>query len=126
MDHLVEVVGVVESPRVCRVGIFFGRSARTAARAVLLLVTARLLHEVGGFINLGTLQDLGFDGIGGQLDVEAPLFDLFRLGNHLVELANAVDTVIWLLEQTLAHLGHSFLVLSDLLRDADEHAQFWR
>ena len=65
VNHLVEVVGVVEGPSVCRVWIFFGRSARTAARAVLLLVTARLLHEVGGFINLGTLQDLGFDGIGG-------------------------------------------------------------
>ena len=37
-----------------------------------------------------------------------------------------MDTVIWLLEKTLAHLCHSFLVLTYLLRDSDEHAQFWR
>ena len=37
-----------------------------------------------------------------------------------------MDTVIWLLEQTLAHLCHSLLVLTNLLRDSNEHAQFWR
>ena len=126
MDHLVEVVGVVEGPRICRVWIFFGWSPWTVAWAVLLLVTTCLLHEVGGFINLWTVQDLGFDGIGGELDVKTPLFNLFRLSNHLVELANAVNTVIRLLKEALAHLSHGLLVLSDLLRDANEHAQFWR
>ena len=37
-----------------------------------------------------------------------------------------MDTVIRLLEETLAHLGDSFLILPDLLGDSDEHAQFWR
>ena len=37
-----------------------------------------------------------------------------------------MDTVVRLLEETLAHLCDSLLVLSDLLGDSDEHAQFWR
>ena len=37
-----------------------------------------------------------------------------------------MDTVIWLLEETLAHLGDRLLIFPDLLGNSDEHAQFWR
>ena len=45
------------------------------------------------------------------------------MGNHLVELLDGVDAVLRLLEETLTHLSDSFLVLSHLLRDTDEHGE---
>lgn len=82
--------------------------------------------EIRCFINLGPLQDLGFDRVWGQLDVESPLLDLGALRDHFIQLADGVDTVVWLLEETLTHLSDRLLVLAHLLGDADEHAQFWR
>ena len=98
MDHLVEIVRIVEYSGICRVWISFGRLLRTITRAVLLLVTTCLSREIGSFINLWAVQHFSFDGVWCQLNVETPLFDLFALSNHLVELADAVNTVIWLLE----------------------------
>ena len=45
------------------------------------------------------------------------------MGNHLVELLDGVDAVLRLLEETLTHLSDSFLVLSHLLGDTDEHGE---
>ena len=52
MDHLVEIVGIVEYSRICRVWISFGRLLWTITRAVLLLASACLSCEIGSFINL--------------------------------------------------------------------------
>ena len=82
--------------------------------------------EVGCLEDLRLLEDLGFNGVWVQLDVQAPLFDLLALGNHLVELLNGVDSVMRLLEETLAHLSDGLLVLAHLLRDTDKHSELWR
>ena len=42
VDHLVEIIGIVEYSRICRVWISFGRLLWTIAWAVLLLATACL------------------------------------------------------------------------------------
>ena len=42
VDHLVEIIGIVEYSRICRVWISFGRLLWAIAWAVLLLVTACL------------------------------------------------------------------------------------
>lgn len=48
------------------------------------------------------------------------------MGDHGVEVADGLDTVMRLLEQTLTHGGHDLLVLSNTLGDTDESAKFWR
>ena len=82
--------------------------------------------EIRRFENLWLFQYLGFDGVRVQLDVQAPLLDLLRLGNHLVELLDGVDSVLRLLEEALAHLGDCLLVLTHLLRDANKHRELGR
>jgi hypothetical protein len=47
------------------------------------------------------------------------------VGDHSVEVANGLDTVVGLLEQTLAHGGHDLLVLPHALGDTNESAKFW-
>lgn len=74
----------------------------------------------------GSLQDLGFYLIRLELNVEVPLLDLLRLSNHLVDLLNALDTVKWLLEETLPDLGHDALVFSNFGWNADQDAKFRR
>lgn len=48
------------------------------------------------------------------------------MGDHLVEVADGFDTVVRLLEQTLAHGGHDTFVLTYALGDTDEGTKFWR
>lgn len=121
VNHGVEAVGVLQRAR--------GHDlARVAPQLALLLLTGigRLLHEVGGFINLRTLQNLGFDGVRSQFNFKTPLLDLLALGDHGVQIADGLDAVVRLLEETLAHRGHNALVLAHTLRDAYESAEFGR
>jgi len=85
-----------------------------------------LLHEIGRFEDFGAFKHAGLDGVGGQLDLETPLFDLLRLGDHLIQVADRLDTVVRLLEQALAHGGHDALVLPYALRDAHKGAELRR
>jgi len=48
------------------------------------------------------------------------------VGNHSVEVADGLDTVMRLLEETLTHGGHDLLVLTNALGDTNESAKFWR
>jgi hypothetical protein len=81
-----------------------------------------LLSEVWSFKNHGLFQNFGGDCVWGQLNVKTPLFNLWRFGNHLVKGLDGLDTVVGLLEETLAHVGYSLFVFSDLLGDAHQHA----
>mmetsp|Transcript_12498 Transcript_12498/g.15983 ORF Transcript_12498/g.15983 Transcript_12498/m.15983 type:complete len:291 (-) Transcript_12498:1479-2351(-) len=121
MHHRVEAVRVVEGARHRVVRVASGR--RLLLLVVILVAACRLLLEVWCFINLRFLQNLGLDGVRVELDVQTPLLDLLRLGNHFVELLDGVDAVLWLLEETLAHLCDGLLVLTHLLGDADKHGE---
>jgi hypothetical protein len=33
---------------------------------------------------------------------------------------------MWLLEETLSHLGHGLFIFTDILRNTDKHGEFWR
>lgn len=88
--------------------------------------TLGLLGKVWRLKDLRLFEDLRLDGVWVELDVESPRLDLVRLGDHLVEGLDGLDTVLRLLEETLTHIGNSLLVFSDFLRDTDQHAQLWR
>jgi len=124
MHHRVEAVGVLESARnwVARITAW-----RRLGLLVVVLISARcLLLKVRSFENLGLVQNLCLNRVWVELDVEAPLLYLFGRGNHSVELLDGVDTVLRFLEQTLAHLRNSLLVLANFLRNANQHGEFWR
>jgi len=89
-------------------------------------VSAGLSLEVGRLKDFGSFKHLGFDAVGLKGDFEAPLLHFFRVSDHVVQLADRADTVVGLLEERLAHGGHGLLVLTHLLGDADQHAQFGR
>ena len=125
VNHRIQTVGVVQGPLICRVWISSWRRLRLIV-VVVLIAASRLLSEVWRFENLWLLKDLGLDGVWVELDVEAPLLDLFTLCNHLVQLLDGVDSIMGLLEKTLAHLSHSLLVFTDLLRNADKHCKLRR
>ena len=93
---------------------------------IILISAGSLLLEVWSFKNLRFFQNLRFDGVWVELNVETPLLDFLRLGDHLVELLDRVDTVMRLLEETLAHLGHGLLVFPHLLGDTHQHGELWR
>ena len=88
-----------------------------------MVATGSLLLEVRRFENLWLVEHLRLDSVRIQLNVQAPLFDLLRLCDHLVELLDRVDAVLRLLEEALAHLRHGLLILTHLLRDADQHRE---
>lgn len=121
VHHRVEVVGVVEDARLLAVCDLLG-----GARLLVLELVASggLRGKVGRLIDLWAVEYLRLDGVGGHRDFKTPLLHVLRLGDHVVQLADAADTIVWLLEETLAHLGHRLLVLAHLLRNADKHAQF--
>lgn len=85
-----------------------------------------LVVEVGvGLENFGSLEDFGLNLIRLQADVQVPLLDLFGVRDHLVELLDAGNSLVGLLEEALPDFSHDFLVLPDLVRDAHQGAQFW-
>ena len=78
-------------------------------------------------VDLRSLEDSGLDGVWLKVDVEVPFFDLFGVGYDSVELLDAPDPLVWLLEQALPDVGHDSLVLSDLCWEADEGAELgWK
>ena len=91
-----------------------------------MTATLCLLSKVWRLKDHRLFEDLGLDGVWVELDVETPRLDLVRLGNHLVQGLDGLDTVLWLLEETLTHIGNSLLVFSDFLWDTNQHAQLWR
>jgi len=124
VDHRVETVGVIQGTGSCRVWI---RSrGRVRLCLVVLIATRSLLLEVGGLEDLRLFENLGFNSVRVELDVQSPLLDLLTFSNHLVELLDRVDTIVRLLEKTLAHLCDGLFVFADLLRDTDEHGEFGR
>lgn len=120
VNHGVEAVRVVQGPRNWRV---CGSPRWRRLLLIVLVSSGGLLCEVGRLKDLRLLEHLGFDSIRVELDVQAPLLNLLALGNHLVELLDRVNSVVGLLEKTLAHLSHRLLVLPHLLRDTDEHGE---
>ena len=124
VHHRVEAVGVVEGARICRVWV---TSRLLSLLLLVVLVSASsLLLEVGRLEDLRLFEDFGLDGIGIELNIEAPLLDLLALSNHFVQLLNGVNSVMWLLEETLSHLSHSLFIFPDTLGNTDKHSEFWR
>jgi len=122
VHHRVQAVRVVERAGHWIVGITARRRLGLLV-VVVLAATGCLLLEVRRFVNLRLLEDLCLDGVRVELDVQAPLFDLLRLSDHLVELLDGMDTILGLLEEALTHLSHSLLVLTHLLGDTDKHGE---
>ena len=124
VHHRVEAVGVVEGAGICRVWV----SSRLLGLLLLVVLVSAssLLLEVWRLKDLRLLQDLGLDGIGVELNIEAPLLDFLALSNHFVQLLNRVNSVMRLLEETLSHLGHGLFIFTDTLRNTDKHGEFWR
>jgi hypothetical protein len=116
--HSVKVVAIVENSRLVSVGVLVLLSG--------VSTTARLGSEVGGLINLGTFKDLGFNIVGLERNLETPLLNFFTAGDHLVELADRADTIVRLLEETLAHGSHGLFVLAHFLGDSYQHAKLGR
>lgn len=91
------------------------------------MVTAGGLScEVRRLEDARALEDLGLNSVWVERDFQTPLLHVLRLRNHFVELADRPDTIVWLLEQGLAHSCHRFLVLAYLLGNTNQHAQFGR
>lgn len=76
--------------------------------------------------NLWAFQDVGLDRVWFEIDVQIPLLYFFGVRDHSVELLDAGDSLVRLLEQTLSDVSHDLLVLSYLGRDAHQGAQFRR
>lgn len=124
VNHGIKAVRVIQGPRNWRVCGSSGR--RLLLLLLVLIATGGLLREVGCLEDLRLLEYLGFDSVRVQLDVQSPLLDLLALGNHLVQLLDRVNSVVRLLEETLAHLSNSFLILPHLLGDSNQHGEFGR
>lgn len=97
VDHGIEAVRIIQGPRNWRVCEISGRCLLLLLLMVLIS-TSSLLSEVGCLEDLRLLEDLCFNSVWVQLYVQAPLFDLLALGNHLVKLLNGVDSIVRLLE----------------------------
>lgn len=124
VHHRVEAVGVIEGARDGSAWVASWRCLRWLLVVVVVLVSARsLLLEVWSLIDLGLLEDLGFNGVWVQRNFQTPLLDFFRLSNHLVQLLDRVDSIVRLLEKTLTHLGYSLFILPHLLGDAHQHGE---
>ena len=54
-----------------------------------------------------------------KVDLKIPLLDFFGVGYHVVKVGDALDPVVWALEETLSNVGHDLFVLSDLWWDAN-------
>lgn len=76
--------------------------------------------------NAGASEDLSLDLIGLEVELEVPVLYLLGLGDHLVELGDAADAVVRLLEEALSDVGHDLLVLADPWRDANQDAELGR
>lgn len=79
-----------------------------------------------GTEDLRSLQDVSFNSIGFNINLEVPLLDFLAVGNHPVEFLDAANSLVWFLEETLSDVSHHLLVLSDLRWDTDKGAEFWR
>jgi hypothetical protein len=75
--------------------------------------------------NAGSLEDLGLDLIGLEVECKIPLFDLSGIGDLAIQVRDTLDAVIRLLEQALSDVGHDALVLSNLRRDSNQDAELW-
>jgi hypothetical protein len=73
---------------------------------------------------LGSFEHLSLNCVRSEIDLKSPLLDFFTLGDHRVQIADGLDTVVRLLEQTLAHEGHDTFVLTDTLWDTDKRTKF--
>jgi len=123
VHHRVQAAGVLQSAR----NVSGARRVLLGRLSIITLVaSSSLLRKVGRFKYLRPFKYFGFDGIRLQFNLEAPLLDFFALGNHVIKLANGADAVVRLLEETLTHGSHGFLVVANLLGDAYEHAEFRR
>jgi len=92
---------------------------------LLLSGIGSLLLEIRRFEDLWSFENRSFDGVGSEIDFKAPLLDFLGVGDHGIEVADGLDAVMGLLEETLAHGGHDLLVFSDTLGDTDEGTEFW-
>jgi hypothetical protein len=70
-----------------------------------------------------SLEHFSLDLIRLKVDREIPLLDLLRVGDHFVDLGNALYTVVGLLEETLTDVSHDLLVLANLGRNADKDTE---
>jgi hypothetical protein len=95
VDHCVQVVRVIQHAR----GFPVGRlTARGGLLTGVLTASGGLGREIRRLIDLWAVEDLSFNGVGGQRDFETPLLHVFGLGNHFVQFADGADSVMGLLE----------------------------
>lgn len=65
-------------------------------------------------VDLWSFEDSSFDSVWLEVDIEVPLLDFLGVRYHLVQLLDASDSLVRLLEQALPDVSHDTLVLSDL------------
>lgn len=123
MYHWIEAIWIFQDSRWCLVMFWSFCSVWLLARECAL--SCCLLCKVRCFVNLWFFEYFSFDSVWIKLNVETPLLDLFACCNHSVQFANWSNTVMGLLEKTLAHGGHSFFIFTHFLRNSDKHAEFW-
>ena len=73
--------------------------------------------------NTWTLENLGLNFIWLKVNRKVPVLYLLGLRDHLVELSDTLDTVDWLLEQTLTDIGHNAFIFADLRWDPNQDAE---
>lgn len=76
--------------------------------------------------NAWSLKNLCLDLIWLEVDLKFPLFHFFGVGDHPVELGNALDAIVWSLEEALPDVSHDLLIFSNFRWNAYENAKFWR
>jgi hypothetical protein len=91
-------------------------------------VVQRLNSSLGTLIkriNDGrSLEDLSFDLIGLEGDLEIPFFGLFGVGDGLAQALDGCNSFVGALEETLSDISHGSLVFSDLSRDSNHGTEF--
>jgi hypothetical protein len=65
------------------------------------------------------------DGVWLELDGQVPLFDLGGAGNHAVELFDALDAFVRLLEKGLSDVSHGLFVFSNIGGNTNKDTEFW-
>jgi hypothetical protein len=77
------------------------------------------------FVHLGAFEHFGLDGVWLELDGQVPLLDLGGAGNHAVELLDALDAFVRLLEKGLSDVSHGLFVFSNIGGNTNKDTEFW-
>jgi hypothetical protein len=66
-----------------------------------------------------SFENFSFDLVWLKIDRELPFFHFFGASNHVINLRDALDTVLGLLEKALTDISHNLLVFANFRRNTN-------